>query len=89
MTHPEFRRQHLLEPSPRTPHQGRNLSTISGRGGGRHGHGGAGRGGRGRGDPGAQQRGLVSQAEIDKVATAENKHYPDKVYAKVFTGREG
>ena len=53
------------------------------RGDGRHGCGGAGRGGHGRGDPGARQRGIVSQTDIDKVTTVKNKHYPDAVYAKV------
>jgi hypothetical protein len=43
---------------------------------------GAGHGGRDRGDPDAPQRGLVSQADINKVTNIENKHYPDKVYAK-------
>jgi hypothetical protein len=62
--------------------QGRHLSAIDGRGGGRHGRGGAGRGGRGRGDPKARQRGLVSQADIDKVTTVENKHCPKEVYTK-------
>ena len=28
------------------------------------------------------ERGLVSQADIDKVTTVENKHYPEEVYAK-------
>ena len=60
---------------------GRQLSALTGRGGGR-GCGGAGRGGRGRGDPNARQRGLVSQADIDKVTTVENKHYPEEVYTK-------
>ena len=55
---------------------------MGGRGGGGRGCGGAGRGGRGQGDPDAQQRGLVSQADIDRVTTVENKHYPGKVYAK-------
>jgi hypothetical protein len=53
------------------------------RGDGRHGCGGAGRGGHSRGDPGAQQRGIVSQTDINKVTTVKNKHYPDEVYAKV------
>ena len=54
---------------------GRQLSAITGRGG-------ASRGGRGQGDPDARQRGLVSQADIDRVTTVENKHYPKEVYAK-------
>jgi hypothetical protein len=62
-------------------HHGRQLSATTGHGGGQ-GCGGAGRGGRGRGDPDAQQKGLVSQADIDKVTTIENKHYPKEVYAK-------
>ena len=62
-------------------HQGRQLSAVTGRGRGR-GRGGASHGGRGRGDPDARQRGLVSQADIDKVTTIENKHYPKEVYAK-------
>ena len=53
------------------------------RGGARQGRGGAGRGGHGRGDPGAQKRGHVSQDDIDKVTTVENKHYPDEVYPKL------
>ncbi len=61
--------------------QGRQLSAITGRGGGRGG-GGAGRGGRGRGDPKARQRELVSQAKTDKVTTVENKYYPKELYAK-------
>jgi hypothetical protein len=28
------------------------------------------------------ERGLISQADIDKVTTVENKHYPNEVYAK-------
>ena len=60
---------------------GRQLSAITGHGGGR-GRGGAGRGGRGWGDPDARQRGLVSQADIDRVTTVENTHYPEEVYAK-------
>jgi len=62
---------------------GRQLYAVTGgRGGGGRGRGGAGRGGRGRGDPDARQRGLVSQADIDRVTTVENKHYPEEVYAK-------
>jgi hypothetical protein len=61
---------------------GRQLSAVTGRGGGGQGRGGAGRGDRGRGDPNARQRGLVSQADIDKVTTVENKHYPEEVYTK-------
>ena len=57
---------------------GRQLSAITGCGGGGRGRGGAGRGGCGRGDPDARQRGLVSQADIDRVTTVENKHYPEK-----------
>ncbi len=68
--------------SSKTAHQGRNLSAMSGRGGTYQGGRGAGRGGRGRGDPGAQQRGLVSQSEIDKVTDVEKKRYSDEVYAK-------
>ena len=61
---------------------GQQLSAITGHGGGR-GRGGAGRGGvRGWGDPDVRQRGLVSQADIDRVTTVENKHYPKEVYAK-------
>jgi hypothetical protein len=62
--------------------QGRNLSAISGQGGARQGRGRTGHDGRGRGDPRARQRGLVSQADINKITTIENKHYPNKVYAK-------
>ncbi len=62
-------------------HHVRQLSAITGHGGGR-GRGGAGRGGRGWGDPNARQKGLVSQADIDKVTNIENKHYPKEVYAK-------
>jgi hypothetical protein len=62
---------------------GRQLSAVTGgRGGGGRGRGRAGRGGRGRGDPDARQKGLVSQADIDRVTTVENKHYPEEVYAK-------
>ena len=61
---------------------GQQLSAITGRGGGGRGRGGAGRGGRGRGDPNARQKGLVSQADIDRVTTVENNHYPKEVYAK-------
>jgi len=62
---------------------GRQLSAITGgRGGGGRGCGGAGRGDRGRGDPDARQRGLVSQADIDRVTTVENKHFPEEVYTK-------
>jgi hypothetical protein len=65
------------------PPPGRQLSAVTGgRGGGGRGRGGAGRGSRGRGDPDARQKGLVSQAEIDRVTTVENKHYPEEVYAK-------
>jgi hypothetical protein len=63
--------------------QGRQLSAVTGGRGG----GGAGRGGRGRGDPDARRKGLVSQADIDKVTTVENKHYPEAEYAK-FTPAE-
>jgi len=62
--------------------QGRKLSAVSGRGVTFQGRGGPGRGGRGRGDPGARQRGLVPQAEIDKVRDIEAKRYPTEVYAK-------
>jgi hypothetical protein len=61
--------------------QGRQLSAVTGRGGGR-GRGGADHGGRGRGNPNAQQKGLVSQADIDKVTNIKNKHYPEEVCAK-------
>jgi hypothetical protein len=62
---------------------GRQLSAVTGgRGGGGRGRGGAGRGGRGRGDPDARQKGLVPQADIIRVTTVENKHYPEEVYAK-------
>jgi len=67
--------------------QGCHLSAVTGgRGGGRGGNG-AGRGGRGRGDPDARQKGLVSQADMDKVTHIENKHYPPEVYAN-FTPAE-
>ena len=62
--------------------QGRQLSAVTGGRGGGRGGGGAGRGGRGRGDPDARRKGLVSQADIDRVTTVENKHYPEEVYAK-------
>jgi hypothetical protein len=59
---------------------GQQLSAVTGGcGGGGRGRGGAGRGGRGRGDPDARQKGLVSQTDIDRVTTVENKQ---KVYAK-------
>ena len=61
----------------------KDVISLPSRGDGRHGCGGAGRGGHGRGDPGARQRGIVSQTDIDKVTTVKNKHYPDAVYAKV------
>jgi hypothetical protein len=67
--------------------QGRQLSAVTGGCGGGRGGGGTGCGGRGRGDPDARRKGLVSQAEIDKVTTVENKHYPEEVYAK-FTPAE-
>ncbi len=71
---------YLAQKSVDTFQQGRNLSTISGQGGAHQGRGGTGHGGRGWGDPGgARQRGLVSQADINKVTTVENKHYPNKV----------
>jgi len=64
---------------------GRQISAVTGgRGGGR---GAPRRGGCGRGDPNARRKGLVSQAEIDKVTTVENKHYLEEVYAK-FTAAE-
>ena len=63
---------------------GRQIFAVTGGRGGSQGGGGAGRGGRGRGDPDARRKGLVSQAEIDKVTTIENKHYPEEVYA-MFT----
>ena len=47
--------------------QGRQISAVTGGRGGGRGGGGAGRGGRGRGDPDARRKGLVSQADIDKV----------------------
>jgi hypothetical protein len=62
-------------------HHGRQLSTITGCGGGRGG-GGAGHSGPGRGSPNTRQKGLVSQDDIDKITTIEDKHYPDKVYTK-------
>jgi hypothetical protein len=49
---------------------------------------GAGHGGRGRGDPDARQKGLVSQADINKVTNIENKHYPEKVYAKFSAAKK-
>jgi len=61
--------------------QGRQLSAVTGGRGCGRGGGGTGRGGRGRGDPNARRKGLVSQADMDKVTTVENKHYPDEVYA--------
>ncbi len=67
--------------------QGQHLSAITGRGGGQ-GRGRDGRGGCGRGDPEARQKGLVSQADIDKVNTVKNKHYPDKVYAKFSAAKK-
>jgi hypothetical protein len=67
--------------------QGRQLSAVTGGRGGGRGGGGAGRGGRGRGDPDARRKGLVSQADIDRVTTVENKHYPEAEYAK-FTPAE-
>jgi hypothetical protein len=74
-------------------HQGRQLSAVTGRGGGcgggrGGGRGGAGCGGRGRGDPNARQKGLVSQADIDKVTNIENKHYPEEVYAKFSAAKK-
>ena len=65
-----------------TPPPGWQLSAVTGRGGRGQGRGGASRGGRGRGDPEARQRGLVSQADIDKVTNIENKHYPEEVHTK-------
>ncbi len=67
--------------------QGRQLSAVTGGRGGGRGGGRAGRGGRGRGDPNARRKGLVSQADIDKVTTVENKHYAEAEYAK-FTPAE-
>jgi hypothetical protein len=67
--------------------QGRQLSAVTGGRGGGRGGGGAGRGGRGRGDPNARRKGLVSQADIDKVTHIENRHYPDEEYLK-FTPAE-
>jgi hypothetical protein len=67
---------------------GRQLSAVTGRGGGGRGRDGAGHGGRGRGDPNARQRGLASQADIDKVTTVENKHYPKEVYAKFSAAKK-
>ena len=55
--------------------------------GGSRGGGEAGRAGRGRGDPDARCKGLVSQADIDKVTSVKKKHYPEEVYAK-FTAAE-
>ena len=66
---------------------GRQLSAITGRGGGR-GCGRADRIGGGRGDPDARQRGLVSQADINRVTTIENKHYPEEVYAKFSVAKK-
>ncbi len=54
---------------------GRQLSAVTGRGGGCRGRGGASRGGCGRDDPDARQKGLVPQADIDKVTTVENKQF--------------
>jgi len=62
--------------------QGPQLSAVTGGHGGGRGGSGTSRGGRGQGDPDARRKGLVSQAEIDKVTTVENKHYPEEVYAK-------
>jgi len=67
--------------------QGRQPSAVTGGCGGGQGGGGTGRGGCGRGDPDVRRKGLVSQAEIDKVTTVENKHYLEEVYAK-FTPAE-
>jgi hypothetical protein len=67
--------------------QGCQLSAVTGGHGGGRGGGGAGRSGRGRGDPDTRRKGLVSQADMDKVTHIENKHYPDEVYAK-FTPAE-
>jgi hypothetical protein len=67
--------------------QGCQLSAVTGGRGGGRGGGGAGHGGRGRGDPNARRKGLVSQADIDKVTTVKNKHYPEAEYAK-FTPAE-
>ena len=68
--------------------QGCQLSAVTGGRGGSRGGGGTGRGGRGRGDLDARRKGLVSQADIDKmVTTVENKHHPEEVYAK-FTPAE-
>jgi len=67
---------------------GRQISAVTGGRGGGRGGGGTGRGGRGRGDLDTRRKGLVSQADIDKmVTTVENKHYPEEVYAK-FTPAE-
>jgi hypothetical protein len=67
--------------------QGRQLSAVTGGRGGGRGGGGAGRGGRGRGDPDARRKGLVPQAEIDKITTVENRHYPKEEYDR-FTPAE-
>jgi hypothetical protein len=67
--------------------QGRQLSTVTGGRGGGRGGSGAGRSSRGRGDPDARRKGLVSQADIDKVTSVKNKHYPEELYAK-FTAAE-
>jgi hypothetical protein len=63
--------------------QWRQLSAVTGRGGG-WGRGGAGRGGCGWGDPKAQQRGLVSKAKINKkVTTVKNKRITPKKCSSV------
>ncbi len=61
---------------------GRQLSAVTGRGGGCRGRGGAGRSGHSRGDPDARQKGLVPQADIDKVTTVKNKQFSAAEKAK-------
>jgi len=68
--------------------QGHQISAVTGGHGGGPGGGGAGRGGCGRGDPNARRKGLVSQADIDKVTSVENKHYHEEVYAKFTAAKK-
>ena len=67
---------------------GRQISAATGGRGGGRGVCGAGRSSRGWGDPNAQRKGLVSQAKIDKVTTAENKHYPEEVYVRFSVAKK-
>ena len=67
---------------------GCQISAVTGGREGGRGGGGAGRGGRGRCDPDARRKGLVSQANIDKVTSVENKHYPEEVYAKFTAAKK-